>query len=87
MTIVGRGWLMRTEDPGIGAELPMNCWATMPAVATSLTLVKGEARACGTASGRVLRRRRAGEIRHYFFRPAILHFADDTIDIAVLGRD
>ena len=23
--VVG-GWLMRTEDPGIGAELPMNCW-------------------------------------------------------------
>ena len=33
---------MRTEDPGIGAELPMNCRATMSAVAISLALVKGE---------------------------------------------
>ena len=35
MTVVGRGWLLQTEDPGIGAELSMNCWATMSAVAAS----------------------------------------------------
>jgi hypothetical protein len=31
-----------TEDPGVGAKPPMNCRATMSAVAISLTLVKEE---------------------------------------------
>ena len=31
--------LMRIENPGIGAELPMNCRATMPAVAPFAAII------------------------------------------------